>query len=310
MAITEEAGSDIALERQLPPAIPYPALITRHNAPPYTGSSAIEEVHYGFFVHQNPWTKIDPLGLDGIAVGGIYIGTDGIGKYDPNSYHGVGGVREISFDTHRVATNIQHPLEFFGGMLGHGNSEAAKQGGEVARNLEAKLDILMLLEAIEGGPEPGAPVPELAPSGNSVVVVAPKAEELPIVFNSSSGSTDPSGPGGKVTKSEAIVTRKIPDSKLKYRPSERGRAPVGEDDRPVELHHLDQSQGNDSPRAEMTRTDHRGKGNYSKNHTNTGSMPSTVDRAESGEQHVNHWKKEWDSGRFKDIPEKPNKNTQ
>ena len=36
---------------------------------------------------------------------------------------------------------------------------------------------------------------------------------------------------------------------------------------------------------EMTRTDHRGKGNFKKNHPNTGQKPSTLDRNESSKQH-------------------------
>jgi len=34
----------------------------------------------------------------------------------------------------------------------------------------------------------------------------------------------------------------------------------------------------------MARTDHRGKGNFKKNHPNTGQKPSTVDRVESSTQ--------------------------
>ena len=101
------------------------------------------------------------------------------------------------------------------------------------------------------------------------------------------------------------VERKIPKDKLKYKPKKRGDAPIGEDGKPIELHHKDQSLGNKSPRDEMTRTDHRGKGNYKKNHPNTGQKPSTVDRTESSKQHRDHWKQEYDSGRFDNLPEQP-----
>ncbi len=105
--------------------------------------------------------------------------------------------------------------------------------------------------------------------------------------------------GGKNTKAPQVA-RKIPKDKLKYKPKKRGDAPIGSDGKPVELHHKDQSLGNKSPRDEMTMTDHRGKGNFKKNHPNTGQKPSTVDRAESSKQHKEHWKDEWDSGRFDD----------
>jgi hypothetical protein len=100
------------------------------------------------------------------------------------------------------------------------------------------------------------------------------------------------------------VTRKIPREKLRYRPKERGRAPIGEDNKPVELHHLDQDLGNASPRAEMTRTEHRGGSNFKENHPNTGQKPSKVDRVESSRQHRTHWENEWDAGVFDDLPVK------
>ncbi|MGC3945454.1 MAG: RHS repeat-associated core domain-containing protein [Chryseolinea sp.] len=89
---------------------------------------------------------------------------------------------------------------------------------------------------------------------------------------------------------------RLPKEKIKSAPSERGRAPVGEDGHPVELHHRDQTK--DGPIDEKTRTEHRGGENYSRNHTNTGSQPSNIDRKEFDKQRQAHWKKEWDSGRF------------
>jgi RHS repeat-associated protein len=99
------------------------------------------------------------------------------------------------------------------------------------------------------------------------------------------------------------VTRKFPKEKLKFKPKKRGNAPIGEDGKPIELHHTDQSKGNSSPRVEATRTEHRGPGNYKKEHSNTGQEPSTIDRTESRRQHKDHWRDEWDAGRFDDLPE-------
>jgi hypothetical protein len=48
----------------------------------------------------------------------------------------------------------------------------------------------------------------------------------------------------------------------------QGKAPVGKDGHPVELHH--DGQKPDSPLDEKTRTDHRGGDNFKKNHPNTG----------------------------------------
>jgi hypothetical protein len=101
------------------------------------------------------------------------------------------------------------------------------------------------------------------------------------------------------------VTRKIPRDKLKYAPPERGKAPIGQDGKPVELHHEDPSKGNKSGRVEMTQQDHRGKGNFSKNHENTGQRPSAVDRVESRAQHRRWWEIQWDKGEFKNLPPPP-----
>jgi len=90
--------------------------------------------------------------------------------------------------------------------------------------------------------------------------------------------------------------RKLPDDRLKAAPGARGLAPIGDDGYPVELHHRGQEQ--DSPLDEMTRTDHRGPGNFSENHDNTGQSPSLIDRETFAAERRAYWAKEWDNGRF------------
>ena len=96
---------------------------------------------------------------------------------------------------------------------------------------------------------------------------------------------------------EATTPRKIPNSQL-TKPSKRGNAPIGSDDHPIELHHRNQTP--DSPLDEMTRTEHRGKGNFKKNHSNIGQQASKIDRKAWKKKQSNYWKNEWDSGRFDD----------
>lgn len=149
------------------------------------------------------------------------------------------------------------------------------------------------MESIFGKTKPKTPAPKSHPAGEGTK-------------GSGDGCSVVKG-AGKGAKKAIKVERKIPKDKLKYKPKKRGNAPIGEDGKPIELHHKDQSLGNKSPRDEMTRTDHRGKGNYKKNHPNTGQKPSTVDRAESSKQHTDYWKKEHDSGRFDNLPEQKNR---
>jgi hypothetical protein len=62
------------------------------------------------------------------------------------------------------------------------------------------------------------------------------------------------------------------------------------------LHHRGQQP--DSPLDEMSRGDHRGAGNYSDNHANTGQDPSQIDRNAFNTERTNYWNWEWDNGRW------------
>ncbi len=104
-------------------------------------------------------------------------------------------------------------------------------------------------------------------------------------------SRPPKGPKGPGSK--------IPNDDLLAPPPARGRPPVGSDGSPVELHH--RGQNPDSPLDELTRTEHRGKGNFKGNHQNTGQEPSKIDRKKWKKEREDYWKNEWDDGRFDDM---------
>jgi RHS repeat-associated protein len=69
---------------------------------------------------------------------------------------------------------------------------------------------------------------------------------------------------------------------------EKGKAPTGEDGHPKELHH--EGQKPDGPLKEMTRTEHRGKDNYKKNHPLGNKEPSKINRKEFKKQREQYWK--------------------
>ncbi len=77
-------------------------------------------------------------------------------------------------------------------------------------------------------------------------------------------------------------------------------SPIGDDGQRVELHHRNQNP--DGPIDEMTRRDHRGPGNHGRNHP----LPNQgVDHGKDWDNYRRrHWEKEWDSGRFDDLPER------
>jgi len=91
---------------------------------------------------------------------------------------------------------------------------------------------------------------------------------------------------------------KIADDQLLAPPNKRGNAPIGKDGHPVELHHPDQDDPNRV--VEKTKTDHRGKGNFKKNHNNTGQEKSKIDRKTHKQKKNKYLKKEWGRGRFKE----------
>jgi len=68
----------------------------------------------------------------------------------------------------------------------------------------------------------------------------------------------------------------------------QGKAPVGTDGKPVELHHEGQaSEGNPK---EMTQAEHSGGDNFAKNHANTGQQASQIGRAKFKQQRQKYWK--------------------
>jgi RHS repeat-associated protein len=86
---------------------------------------------------------------------------------------------------------------------------------------------------------------------------------------------------------------KVPNDQLNP-PSARGNAPTSKQDgAAVEIHHENQSP--DGPYKEMTRTEHRGKGNYKKHHDTA--KKSEIDREKANSDRREYWKDEWDSGR-------------
>lgn len=67
---------------------------------------------------------------------------------------------------------------------------------------------------------------------------------------------------------------------------QQGLAPLDEGGRPIELHHIGQKQ--DSPLAELTRDEHRGKGNDNVLHDKL--KESEINREDFGKERAEHWK--------------------
>jgi hypothetical protein len=66
---------------------------------------------------------------------------------------------------------------------------------------------------------------------------------------------------------------------------EQGLAPLGKDGKPIELHHIGQKP--DSPLAELTQEEHRGRGNDTILHDKA--KPTEIDRGEFQKEKEGHW---------------------
>lgn len=133
-----------------------------------------------------------------------------------------------------------------------------------------------------GRPSNSAMAPDLSTNsdGTSIYMRGSQTTQAPAPASASGQSTPaqpPEGGDGKYDKTQANQERMA-----------QGKAPKGQDGKPVELHHEGQSATGELK--EMTQTEHRGGANFAKNHPNTGQEPSTIDRSKFKQQRQQYWK--------------------
>ena len=88
-----------------------------------------------------------------------------------------------------------------------------------------------------------------------------------------------------LVRQEIDMNRKDGFGRTNKERMEQGLAPLTNEGRPYELHHIGQHQ--DSPLAELTMQEHRGKGNDSILHIKT--KESEINREEFGVERAEHW---------------------
>jgi hypothetical protein len=134
--------------------------------------------------------------------------------------------------------------------------------------------------------------PESVDSGESVDLFprhAPTPEEMQQIRGDNEQQPEPKAASGGAMKGGG--KRPYVPTKENLKLMKQGDPPIGTDGHKVELHH--KGQKTKSPLIEMTRTQHRGKGNFKTNHQNTGQKPSRVDRSEADRVRKQHWKTEY-----------------
>jgi len=87
--------------------------------------------------------------------------------------------------------------------------------------------------------------------------------------------------------------RRLPDSELFRKPGRRGNAPLDRNNRPIEIHHVDQNI--EGPFVEIRGVDHRGIPN-----PNPGLTPD--ERNLFNQAKERYWQHQWDLGRFNHLP--------
>jgi hypothetical protein len=91
--------------------------------------------------------------------------------------------------------------------------------------------------------------------------------------------------------------KKLDDSFLKRAPAKRGQAPIGKDGNSVQIHHVDQNA--EGPFEEILARDH-----WAIPHDRRSGAGLTADeRRLFDNAKERYWKREWDSGRFANLPE-------
>jgi hypothetical protein len=151
-------------------------------------------------------------------------------------------------------------------LLGAGRVEQTTNAGKLGQAFgDGAATVSGVVETLSGaGGEVGGAILDLSGVGAIVGIPVNIVSAGVIAHGVTTGlvagvhlANDASQSGGKPYKD-------TPENKEKM---QQGKAPTGHDGHPVEIHHPGQTNG---PGKEMTRTDHRGKGNFKKNHPNTG----------------------------------------
>ena len=213
------------------------------------------------------WLQRDPLGyVDGVGLY-EYVGGQPLDYHDPYGlwWDTIADVCSLASNVYDWAQGVKTQVDFILDRPGVSYGQCKEAGKDCG---EAALGI--------AGDAVGAALPFVTGGGKAAKTVVSKID----------------GVGASVP-----VGKKIPNAELQAPPVKRGNAPIGNDGHPVELHHRDQAP--DGPVDEMTRTDHRGTGNYGENHQNTGQDPSEIDRDKWNKERRKIWENEWDSGRWK-----------
>jgi len=185
------------------------------------------------------------------------------------------------------AFNGIHASFTYGATRSSGNSDFAlgqQVGAKVAEGLGYIETAAGGLTAIGGGAActtgvgcvitPEAVVAGVALAGHGLSVVASAQNQYNMASDEAPTSSGAEAP-----------YENTPENQQRMR---EGKAPMGKDGKPVELHH--EGQAAEGNLEEMTQSEHRLGDNLKKNHPDIGQQPSQIDRAKFRKQREHYWK--------------------
>lgn len=222
-------------------------------AVPYSSLDNPQSLNLYGYVLNNPLSKADADGHwpDWPSVGQFVTGA--INAWGSDNLAGVGRVDQT---TSAGAAGARF-----------GDAVAAVQGvAETVQGVGAA--IAGGAETFVTAPLAGTGLGLVVPGAGAVVAVAGAAEAVHGVATAGTAATALMKSGGSSSSS--------------------GKAPIGDDGHPMELHH--EGQNPNGPVKEMTRTEHRLGENFKKNHENTGQSQSKINRSEARKFREQYWK--------------------
>ena len=129
-----------------------------------------------------------------------------------------------------------------------------------------------------------AMIPEVGPGGAAIQAVVSEAGVLHGTATAAIATVNLAKDAAE-TSSSGKPYESTPENQDRM---QQGKAQVGKDGKPVELHH--EGQQTNGQTREMTQTEHRGGENFKKNHPNTGQQPSQINRNQANQARRKHWK--------------------
>jgi len=154
---------------------------------------------------------------------------------------------------------------------------------DFSKNQDFRMDQVATIKEVNLNPESN--IDEISPYSTDINSEIRSIEELKIYLDSGlEESTVADRPA--LIRDDIDLEQLDDDGLTNLERMEKGRPPLDKDGKPIELHHIGQKP--DSPLAELTQDEHRGRGNSAILHDN--SSESLIDRQEFQKEKREYWK--------------------